>query len=368
MRFLHVTLFSLIASSCHFTAFSAELEPVEVSVYARFYYPQDPVRPTTRRSIEIMREDPGIRIVQWSGLLLPFGGSGYRRSASRSAILMSIAGKSAPDIIETFVGGIRNDVRQGLLHPLNEWIGEDLDGNGLIDDDECEWEAWKAIDPLIRRVVTVDGKVYGIPQAYTHYAAVIFRTDLIRAAGLDSNEPPKTWDELMQIRTSPTKGIDYEFPPDQTVFLTPDGEDLSSVQSTWRANFASPEGIAAAEFFHRLRWMKWIKDPETGEPIELSPDDVEEGQTSVDGRMVAFEEDNLIQGVARAETGQRHNGKWELLGRGEVAMLTWSGRERSTNGTKSGRSSPASPTTACWTPNSSEGCAPAWRASSNPWI
>ncbi len=371
MRVLRVILFSLTASCCHFTAFSVEPEPVEVSVYARFYYPQDPVRPTTRRSIEIMREDPGIRIVQWSGLSLPFGGSGYRRSAGRSSILMSIAGKSAPDIIETFVGGIRNDVRQGLLHPLNEWIGEDLDGNGLIDDNESEWEGWKAIDPLIRRVVTVDGKVYGIPQAYTHYAAVIFRTDLIRAAGLDPNEPPKTWDELiywcqrlsdparrvpgavvnrgqrgivllpytwtwlpwlraaggnelMQIRTSPTTGVDYEFPPDQMAFLTPDGEDLSGVHSTWRANFASPEGIAAARFFHRLRWMKWIKDPETGEPIELSSEDIDEGQINVDGRTVAFEDDDLIHGVARAETGQRYNGKWELLGRGEVAMLTWS--------------------------------------------
>lgn len=371
MRLVKSILVVLIAVFGCLHVSSAEVEPIEVSVYARFYYPTDPVRPTTRRSIEIMREDPGIRIVQWSGLSLPIGGTGHRRSSGRSTILMSIAGKSAPDIIEAGVGGIRNDVKQGLLFPLNEWIGEDLDGNGLIDDDETTWEKWKTIPPMIRRVVTVDGKVYGIPQAYTHYAAMIYRTDLVRAAGLDPNEPPHTWDELIywcqkltdpekqvpgavvrrgqrgivllpytwtwlpwiqtaggspliQIRTSPSTGIDHEFFPEQTSFITTEGEDLSLVKPTWRANFASPEGIAAAELFHKLRWMPWIKDPETGEPINPASEEIEKGQVEFDGRTIEFTEEDLIHGMARAETGQRYNGKWELLGRGEVAMITWS--------------------------------------------
>ena len=123
-----VTIFTGLLGPAGFLALSLvanpaaadEAEPVEVSVYARFFYPTDPVRPTTRRSIEIMREDPGIRIVQWSGLSLPIAGSGHRRSSSRAPILMAIAGKSAPDIIESGFTELRDDVKQGLLFPLNE--------------------------------------------------------------------------------------------------------------------------------------------------------------------------------------------------------------------------------------------------------
>ena len=352
-------------------AMAAETEPVEVSVYARFFYPTDPVRPTTRRSIEIMREDPGIRIVQWSGLSLPIAGSGHRRSSSRAPVLMAIAGRSAPDIIESEFTGLRDDVRQGLLYPLNEWIGDDQDGNGLIDDDEATWERWKEIPPRTRQVATVDGKVYAIPQAYTHYAGVIFRTDLVRAAGLDPGNPPETWDEfiywcqrltdpgrqvpgaivkkgqrgvvllpyawtwlpwmktaggqaVVQRRTSPATGQTYTFAPEETSFLTPDGEDLAGVEPQWRANFASPEGLATATFFHQLRWMKWLVDPETREPVRLSPDDLERGSVVVAKRTISFSEQDVITGVARAESGIRGSGKWELLGRGEVAMITWS--------------------------------------------
>ena len=348
-----------------------EAEPVEVSVYARFFYPTDPVRPTTRRSIEIMREDPGIRIVQWSGLSLPIAGSGHRRSSSRAPILMAIAGKSAPDIIESGFTELRDDVKQGLLYPLNEWIGDDRDGNGLIDDDEATWERWREIPARTRQVATVDGKVYAIPQAYTHYAGVIFRTDLVRAAGLDPRAPPETWEEfiywcqrltdpgrqvpgamankgqrgvvllpyawtwlpwmktaggqaVVQARTSPTTGQTHEFAPEATSFLTPKGEDLAGVEPQWRANFASAEGIAAAEMFHRLRWMKWLVDPETREPVELSADDLARGSVAVGDRTIPFAEGDVITGVARAETGVRGGGKWELLGRGEVAMITWS--------------------------------------------
>lgn len=63
--------------------------------------------------------------------------------------MMAIAGKTARDIIESWVHIIRTDIDQGFLYPLNEWIGEDADGNSLIDEDEATWERWKEIPPLI---------------------------------------------------------------------------------------------------------------------------------------------------------------------------------------------------------------------------
>jgi multiple sugar transport system permease protein len=343
--------------------------PVEVNVHGRFYYPSNPERPTTMRSVQLMREDPGIRITQWSGLSLPAGGSG-RTGPGRASLMMAIAGKTAPDIIESWVHIIRTDIDQGFLYPLNEWIGEDADGNGLIDEDEATWERWKEIPPLNRQIATVDGKVYGIPQAYTHYFAVIYRVDMVRSAGLDPGNPPQTWDQfvywcqkltdpkkdvpgsvikmgqrglsllpygwqwlpwlqstggdpVVQIRRNPSTGQDHTFAAEATTFVTESGEDLTAVKPTWRANFASEEGIRAAEFYYKLRWMKWITDPVSGEPISLSGEDLNRGTVAFDGRTVKFANEDVVSGVARSGSQQRSYDMWKLLGRGEVAMLTW---------------------------------------------
>jgi len=88
---------------------------------------------------------------------------------------MAIAGKTAPDIGESWFHIIGSEVRNGFLYPLNEWIGEDSDGNGIIDDDETIWEPWKKVPPLWRRVAMNEGKVYGIPQAVNYQMGVIFR-------------------------------------------------------------------------------------------------------------------------------------------------------------------------------------------------
>ncbi len=69
---------------------------------------------------------------------------------------------------------------------------------------------------------------------------------------------------IVQIRRSPVTGREYEFSAEATDFHAPDGEDLSGAPVQWKANFASPEGIAATAFYHRLCWDKWIYDPKTG--------------------------------------------------------------------------------------------------------
>ena len=349
---------------------AADPEPVEVPVFARFYYPTDPIRPVTQRVIKLMKEDPGIRVVMWSGLSLPSGAAGSRRSSGRAPIMMAIAGKTAPDLLESYFQGIRMDIHQGFLYPLNEWIGDDTNGNGEIDIEEAKWERWKEIPLILRQAATYEGKVYGIPQAYTHYFGINFRVDLARAAGLDPNRPPETWDEfiywcqkltdpkrevpgalvkrgqraivllpsagmwlpwvesaggspLIQVRTSPTTGTEHEFSADESDFLAPNGEDLTDVKSAWRANYACPEGIMAAELFYRLRWMKWLIDPDTGEPVNLTHENLEEREVTVGDRTINFTDEDVITGVARAETGQRGSEKFQMLGRGEVAMITY---------------------------------------------
>lgn len=145
-------------------------EPVTIKIND-FYDPNSPENSTTKRLIELMRKNPKMGIEKWGGIMLP-------GAAGKSSLMMSIAGKTAPDAGLSWFHIIRNEMKQGFLHPLNEWIGEDKDGNGQIDDDEAIWPGWKDVKPLWRQVATLDGKVYGIPFAVTSLSGIIYRVDL----------------------------------------------------------------------------------------------------------------------------------------------------------------------------------------------
>ncbi|MGA1802331.1 ABC transporter substrate-binding protein [Rhizobium sp. HT1-10] len=57
--------------------------------------------------------------------------------------------------------------------------------------------------------VTWDGKYYGVPKA-TNTIALYYNKDMFKAAGLDPNKPPQTWDELIadaKKLTDPAKNV-----------------------------------------------------------------------------------------------------------------------------------------------------------------
>ena len=347
--------------------------PVRVSVVNRFYDPNQPEN--TPFLLRMMQEDPNLKIDKWSGLSLPGGG--------RATIIMSIAGRTSPDIMDSFFHVIRNDIEQGFLYPLNEWIGDDLDGDGEISVAEAKWPGWKDVPELWRKVATKDGKVYGLPQPGLSTMGVLFRTDLVRNAGLDPNHPPATWDEfyrwcmilsdpgrpvpgriynqgqkalamvphgftwlpwvqsaggepIIQVRTDPRTGQVHSFPLEAKSFLLPDGTDLAKIKPEFRANFDSPEALKATDFYHRLRWGKWIVDPETGDPVNLDDAAEAAGVVSVGSRQVRFVPDAVQHGIARAHLGSRDTDPLQLLGRGEVAMLTWFAADLQSVGNQSG--------------------------------
>ena len=332
-------------------------EPVTVQVYDYEYDPNDPERPKTQALNQLMQADPDIRVVPWGGLIVP-GASG------RATLMMAIAGQNAPDIFYTWFHAINADVNQGFLYPLNEWVGEDHDGNGQIGDSEARWPGWKEVPTLWRQVATVDGKIYGLPQASSLNVALIFRSDLVRAVGLNAEQPPQTWDEfyywcqklsgpnrsipglppprqrgfglqaagfewlpwmqsgggnpIEQIRRSPRTGQDHHFAAEATDFHISDGEDLAGVPPQWHANFASPEGIAATAFYHRLRWGKWIYDLETREPVNLTAEDLQRGYAQVGTRRVTFVPEDVITGVCRVIDSAVM--KSNPLGTGQIAI------------------------------------------------
>ena len=319
--------------------------PVEVS-FMGGYDPDRPESAVTRQILALGKEHPELRPVRWGGLWLPGAGG-------RSPLLLAMAGGNAPDIYQCWFHIIQSDIRNGFLMPLDEWLGP----GGR------DWEGWARVPNLWRRVATAEGHVYGLPSASVAYYGIIYRKDLVRAAGLDPERPPETWEAfwrwcqaltdpgravvgssrgrrafgvceapwnwlpwmqsaggspVSQTRLSPLRGTPFAFPMEATRCLTPDGEDLSAVEPVWQADFASEPAIAAARFLQRLAWAPWVRDPETGKPVDLTAEDLARGFVRVGERTVRFARDAVIEGVVRKLP---LNNDPELFIRGEVAAM-----------------------------------------------
>ena len=345
---------------------TASAEPITVT-FLQGYDPDLPESPVTRQILALARAEPRLNPQKWGGLTLPGAGG-------RAPFMLSLAGGTAPDIYFCWFHIIRHDIEQGFCHPLNEWLGEDTDGDGQLSDDEARWPGWRQVPPLWRQVATRDGKVYGLPMAGIWYYGIVYRKDLVRQAGVDPEYIPATWDEffrwcqrltfpgkqvagakvqrgqrafglenrpwswlpwmqaaggspIVSVHVSPATGRSYRFAMEETRFLAPDtGEDLSEAEAVWQANFDSPEALEAAAFTHRLAWAPWLRDPQTGEPVDLTPADLAAGRvTLADGRELAFAESDVIKGVARALPRLTQDLP-QLFAQGEVVAL-FSGAE-----------------------------------------
>jgi multiple sugar transport system substrate-binding protein len=100
------------------------------------------------------------------------------------------AGK-APDVQTTNYGNI----------PAAAANGELADLDGLLPD-----SAFADIKDNVKSFVTIGGKHYAYPMLVEPSTVLYYRKDLVQAAGLDPNNPPKTWADLTQWATKLTSG------------------------------------------------------------------------------------------------------------------------------------------------------------------
>ena len=312
----------------------------------------------------LMQEDHQLEVVPYQQMAIQ-GGPG-----AEAGRYMAHAANMGPDVTTwlTF-HNIRSYVRQGFYLPLNEYIGhdgyygvdlktgkrhaltgrkkrtEDLvdpttghpkrnpdatgatwDRNGYVDDDEALWPAWQRVPEYYRRVATIDGKVYGVPNMDMGMACLLYRKDLFRKAGLPADTPPTDFDQLyrwlqkltrpelripgarmqrgrrgiavepqgwqfcawvwaaggdlvMQGKTNPRTGKTHWYPQEDLTFIDPDtGDDLTRQPSTWKATFGDEGGQRALGFYRRMRFARWTRDPDTGQPIDLTDAEVAAGR------------------------------------------------------------------------------------------
>lgn len=389
-------------------ATAGEAGKVRLVVWA--YNPHAGDTPENRLCQGLMREDPDLTIEPATYLRIEGG--------KINSGLLSIAGGTEPDVVFSSWWGIRTDIDQGFLCPLNEYVGYDgfyglhsetdkpyeqtgkpklkrdpatgtmvRDCNGNIDDDEALWPYWRNYGKFYRMVATAHGRleqgpdgrpyegaiVYGLPaRPKPVYWGIVYRRDFFRAAGFKEGEIPRTWDEfwyfcqkltdpgkqvpgakfqrgqraiilpsdswrwlqwvwsnggscILHGKTNPATGKTHWFPKEETEFIDPEtGDSLALQPSRWKAAFGSIEAEEAVGFYQKLCWQPWVRNSGTGEPLDLTKEDLARGWTT-DPRTnekVSFSAEEVIRGVARKDI-QAERAELDLFRRGEVAMMMW---------------------------------------------
>ncbi len=343
------------------SVWAAESEP-PVELVMHNYVPDWLDNPVTICVNRFIAANPDVVVKPFSNLKLP-GAAGL---GGDSTMLMAFAGGIAPDVVWVWFHKLEAYTRQGFCLDLSEFIGEDTDGDGYISDAEAKWAGWKHIRPNLRRAITIDRKPYGLPFADTT-VAIVYRRDLVREV-TGREDPPRNWDEffricqlltrpaetqpdgsvrksragyfadtysfrwlpwlwsaggqeIMQGRTSPTDGQTYWFSKDETLPRSPSGEDLGRLRPVWKATFASAEGKQAVEFYWRLFHQPWLRDPESGEAINLTREQAAAGTVTLpDGRTLRFTERKLFRGVSRGLLGDNKEGAGDLFRKGEICF------------------------------------------------
>ncbi|WP_027891393.1 ABC transporter substrate-binding protein [Calidithermus chliarophilus] len=120
------------------------------------------------------------------------------QNAIQQKILAGIAAGNPPDAVQLNSSQILELAQQGALLPLND----------LLDAATLRNYQKTALDAF-----TYEGKVYGLPD-YASTRIVAFNGDILRKAGLDPNNPPKTIPGIIEwARTIKDKTGVYGFAP-----------------------------------------------------------------------------------------------------------------------------------------------------------
>ena len=228
------------------------------------YDPNRPEEPATRRILELAREDPELVPYKWGGLTLPGGGG-------RATFMLALAGGTAPDIYKAWFHILRHDVEQGFVYPLDEWV-----------------EAPAESDDLWDRVRIFDGHVWALPTPGIAYYGIVYRKDLVAAAGLDPENPPATWsafrDWCVRLTRPGRRAFAIENRPWGFLpWVQSAGGDVirEKGDGEYEACFDSPAALKAAAFLQELVRLDVVR----GMPVLTVADDI--GELFVSGEIVA---------------------------------------------------------------------------------
>jgi multiple sugar transport system substrate-binding protein len=165
-------------------------------------------------------------------------------------LLAQIAANNPPDAayVSDWMTGAFS--QEGGLAPLDEYIAK----SNLIDLEDYV--------PAFLESSQVDGVQYGLPMT-SETTGLFYRTDRFEEAGLDPNNPPKTWEEFQQYAEKLTNTAENKYgfavfaPAGEAAYnfypwLWQAGGDQLNPDDPTDVVWDSPEGQRAADFYANL--------------------------------------------------------------------------------------------------------------------
>ncbi|MFI7076553.1 ABC transporter substrate-binding protein [Micromonospora sp. NPDC049903] len=102
-----------------------------------------------------------------------------------------------PDFTARLAGGTVTDVFYGYMTDLQQVLdsGQAMDVTEYATAETIP--TWDSVDPALKEVFTDDGKLYAVP-VKNYSMGLVYNKALFQQAGLDVNNPPKTWGEVRE--------------------------------------------------------------------------------------------------------------------------------------------------------------------------
>jgi len=201
---------------------------------------------------------PGIELRSFSGIQI-------ENMELDAGPLMAIAGGVSPDVI--YVNFRQSDtyIENDFLYPMDKFLA-------LQSQQEIDYRIEKPVMPVIKRKKVGESQehVWCLPYE-TLVRVLMYRKDLFHKAGIDPEQPPRNWEELLDYArrlTIPSEGVyglflasGPEMAYDWITYLwSAGGKAVQQDPYTeeWYAAFNSEAGVDAMEFYLDLITTPWI--------------------------------------------------------------------------------------------------------------
>lgn len=255
-------------------------QPVTITVWD-YYGEATPIKPLIDG---FQKENPNIT-VQYEAL---------DWDTTQEKLNVVLTGGTPPDVVTSDMTWLPKFASLGAFADLSALSGGKL--NGVPFDQAYTAGGLEAI--------TYNGKIVAALYDFDVYA-LYYRADLFKAKGL---EPPKTWDELVQVAHKLAEGDKYLYEYDAETFhgsqwIFENGGSLLNADNT-AAAFNSPEGVQAIQFYSDLLNKEKVA-------INWTTDQGERLQGVKDGRIAMFSDGPYYMGILKSGAPEM-SGQWAI--------------------------------------------------------
>jgi ABC-type glycerol-3-phosphate transport system substrate-binding protein len=189
------------------------------------------------------KENPGIKI------------DGVEREYRPEEFITVMAGGKGPDLVKVWAGAIQTLASLGFLEPVDSYIQN--------------WTQQDFINPALWQCTQVGNHLYGIP-ADTYFLFLLYRKDLFLKAGLNPENPPANWDELVTDARALTQREKGQFGLGLVPktwyfqdFVWQAGGDMVRMDNGKpRAAFSEAPAVQALKFWKDLKWKYNVLQPD----------------------------------------------------------------------------------------------------------